>query len=452
MHGFSLEAQKDRLIAYCQSQGWKDYEVYSDDGYSGTNLDRPALRRLIRHIGSGLIQSVVVYRLDRLSRRQRHVLYLLEEVFERHGVTFKSATEPFDTSTPLGKAMIGILAVFAQLERDTIIERTKEGHHKRARQGLWGGGPQPFGYRWNKEAGRLETVPSEARIVREMYRRFLQGCSLVEIADWAASQYSDRWWDHHVVKDMLQRPIYAGHVHYGTAMAKGNHEPIIDEVTFQSAQKEMKRREGRLPARGEYLLSGLLRCGECGEPMLHHLVHRNRGKPKDHHYYVCARKMKGSRYRKPVGPCPSHHIQMEWLDDQVTQLVRSIATSPEDLISQTEEPQAADEIMALEAELASVERKLRRWYDAFEEEAIDARELRRRVADLERERGRIELALDEAQERLRRPDPEPMLDAFHAIRDAWDRMELSEKKTLLRATIRQIVVYKDSSFHIEWNL
>ncbi|SFU69904.1 recombinase family protein [Alicyclobacillus macrosporangiidus] len=451
-HGFSLEAQKDRLIAYCQSQGWQDYEVYSDDGYSGTNLERPALRRLIRHIESGLIQSVVVYRLDRLSRRQRHVLYLLEEVFERHGVAFKSATEPFDTSTPLGKAMIGILAVFAQLERETIIERTKEGHHKRARQGLWGGGPQPFGYRWNKEAGRLEVVPSEARIVREMFRRFLQGASLVEIADWAESQYPNRWWDHNVAKAMLQRPIYAGHVHYGTAKAKGNHEPIIDEVTFQSAQREMKRRDGLLPARGEYLLSGLLRCGECGEPVVHHHVHRTRGIPKVHDYYVCARKHKGSGYRKLGGPCPSRHIPMDPLDDQVTQLVRSIATSPEDLISQADEPEAEYEIAALEAELASVERKLRRWYDAFEEEAIDARELRRRVADLERERGRIELALDEARERMRRPDPEPILDAFHAIRDAWDDMELSEKKTVLRATIRQILVFRDGSFRIEWNL
>src|SRR5579875_2069397 len=119
--GFSIDHQKERLIAYCKSQGWDNFSIYVDDGCTGTNLDRPQMQRLIRDVQAGLINTVLVYKLDRLSRKQKDVLYLLEDLFERHQVVFRSATEPFDTSTSLGRAMIGILAVFGQLERDTIV-------------------------------------------------------------------------------------------------------------------------------------------------------------------------------------------------------------------------------------------------------------------------------------------------------------------------------------------
>ena len=119
--GFSIDHQQSRLKAYCESQGWAKYSLYTDDGYTGTNLNRPQMQRMMKDIETGKIDTVLVYKLDRLSRHQKDVLYLLEDLFEHYGVVFKSATEPFDTSTPLGRAMIGILAVFGQLERDTII-------------------------------------------------------------------------------------------------------------------------------------------------------------------------------------------------------------------------------------------------------------------------------------------------------------------------------------------
>jgi site-specific DNA recombinase len=451
-HGFSLEAQRDRLVAYCQSQGWKDYEVYIDDGYSGTTLERPALSRLIRHVERGLIECVVVYRLDRLSRRQRHCLHLLEEVFETNNVAFKSATEPFDTSTPLGKAMIGILAVFAQLERDTIIERTKEGHHKRARKGLWGGGPQPFGYRWNKELEKLEIVPEEAQIVRGIYRRFLDGHTLTSIAEWAKARSKERWWDHTVIKQTLQRDVYVGVVHYGPERAQGKHEPIIDAETAALARAELKRRlSGQRPV-GQYLLSGLLRCGECGEPMVHHGVTRA---GNTLHYYVCTRKLKGKKYYKGGGLCTTRHIPLDYLDREVVNYVHQIATDPSVLTTKYSGPnddKLEQTIANLEEELETIKRKLKRWYDAYEEESIDIKEVSRRVRELEGERARVELLLDEAREQMEIPDPTPVLDAFHAIRDAWSDMEIDEQRAVLRATIKKIHVYRDHRFDVEWNL
>lgn len=449
LQGFSLEAQKDRLIAYCQSQGWSDYQVYSDDGYTGTNMERPALKQLIRHIERGVVESVVVYRLDRLSRRQSHCLHLLEEVFDTHNVTFRSATEPFDTSTPLGKAMLGILAVFAQLERETIIERTKEGHHKRARKGLWGGGPQPFGYRWNKEEERLEIEPQEAQIVAGIYRRYLAGEPLNAIADWAAERSGEKWWDHSVVKNIIKRDIYTGVIQYGTERAQGHHEPIIDFETAQRARDELKRRNSGKRAIGQYLLSGLLRCGECGEPIVHHRV-------RNHHYYVCARKQQGQHYFKPGPSCSSHHFGMNILDDAVTRAVHEMATDPSVLLTRIDDRVDASkeaQLTALKQELTGIEKKLKRWYDAFEEGNIDTKILRTRIGELERDRTRLELLIDETQDELESTsDPSPVIDALHAIRDAWDDMENEERKSVLRAAIQRIRVYKDAHFDIEWNL
>ena len=130
-----------------KSQGWSDYELYADPGFSGKNLERPAIQKLIKDCEDGKIDTVLVFKLDRLSRSQKDTLYLIEEVFNNNEVGFISVRESFDTTTPFGKAMIGILSVFAQLERETILERTRIGLKKRAENGYWrGGGKTPFAY------------------------------------------------------------------------------------------------------------------------------------------------------------------------------------------------------------------------------------------------------------------------------------------------------------------
>lgn len=245
-HGYSIDAQKDRLIAYCTSQGWSDYKIYIDDGYTGTKMIRPALNRLIRHIEDGKIDLVVVYKLDRLSRKQLDVLYLLEEVFEKHNVGFKSATEPFETTTPFGKAMIGILAVFAQLERDMIVERTTIGRRQRVSKGEWYGGRIPFGYKMNRETKQLEIVPEEAKIIKEIYKMYLQGNSRLSIAEWAAERTKARVIDHSVIRNILSRPVYMGKLSNAGNVVDGKHEAIIDEKTWHAVQKETKERKREL--------------------------------------------------------------------------------------------------------------------------------------------------------------------------------------------------------------
>ena len=187
--GYSVEAQKEQLTAYCISKGIKKYDYYIDGGWSGSNIERPEIERLIQDVKDGKISQVIVYKLDRLSRSQKDTLYLIEDLFMPNNVDFVSITESLDTSTPMGRAMIGILAAFAQLERENIRMRTRMGMKERVKEGYWmGGGRVPYGYDYDQKQGIL--IPNkDAKKVKKMYDLYLQGYSPQSIANMLGLKY-----------------------------------------------------------------------------------------------------------------------------------------------------------------------------------------------------------------------------------------------------------------------
>ena len=141
--GNSVDEQKKRLEAFCEAKGWTDYEEFVDAGWSGSNMERPALQELIKRADE--FDVVLVYKLDRLGRNQRDILYLIEDVFKN----FNSITENFDTSTPVGKLMLSMMGAFAELERQQINERMMMGRIASAEKGRWrGGSGVPTGYKY----------------------------------------------------------------------------------------------------------------------------------------------------------------------------------------------------------------------------------------------------------------------------------------------------------------
>ena len=146
--GYSINEQTERMTKYCEAKGWVVHKIYTDAGYSGADTDRPGLQSLIKDAENNKIDAVLVYKLDRLSRSQKDTLTLIEDVFLPNDVDFISMTENLDTSTPFGRAMVGILSVFAQLEREQIKERMEVGKIGRAKEGKWCGSRYvPIGYR-----------------------------------------------------------------------------------------------------------------------------------------------------------------------------------------------------------------------------------------------------------------------------------------------------------------
>jgi len=178
--GLSLDNQKSRIKAYAESQGWQLCEIFREEGHSGKSINRPKLKRLIAEVKSGNYDVVLVYKVDRLTRKQKDLWFLLEDIFEAHQTGFKSVIEPFDTTSAQGKAFLGMLAVFAQLERDTISERTKDTLENKRSKGEWVG-RIPFGFRLI--SGRLERDPRQQKVIARIRKLARNGYSYRSIAD-----------------------------------------------------------------------------------------------------------------------------------------------------------------------------------------------------------------------------------------------------------------------------
>ena len=257
VEGYSIDAQIELLKSYLKSKEWENYGIYTDPGFSGKDLKRPAMRKLIQDCKDGLIDTVLVFKLDRISRSQKDTLYLIEEVFNKYDVGFISIRENFDTTSPFGKAMIGILSIFAQLERETIMERTRIGLKKRAENGYWrGGGKTPFVYDYDKENGML-VINSERKVIFDLMKKLrLEGASYNELSK--VTGYDESW-----IQGILNAKTNLGMIPYKGELYEGRHEAVISKEEFEQLQAIEKQRSKNQHA-SHYLLSGKIYCGKCG--------------------------------------------------------------------------------------------------------------------------------------------------------------------------------------------
>lgn len=274
--GYSIDEQKDKLKSYCRIKDWNVYKIYTDGGFSGSNTERPALEKLIKDAKNKKFDTVLVYKLDRLSRSQKDTLYLIEEIFIKNGIEFLSLQENFDTSTPFGKAMIGLLAVFAQLEREQIKERMQLGKLGRAKSGksmMWA--RTSYGYDYHRETGAMTINELEAIAIRDIFESYLNGMSVTKIRDMLNDKYPKTPnWHYRIVRGILANPVYCGYNQYKGHVFPGNHEPIITEEAFNKTQEELKIRQQTAlekfnprPFRAKYMLSGIAQCGYCSAPL-----------------------------------------------------------------------------------------------------------------------------------------------------------------------------------------
>lgn len=178
--GYSIEEQEKRCMAAIEAKGWKYGGTYSDPGVSGMTMEREGLEAMMDAATKGKIGAVVVYKLDRLSRRQRDTLTIIEDCFVQNDIILLSLSETLDTSTAWGRAMIGILSSFNQMECENIQMRTRMGREAKAREGGYAGGKPPLGYK--SVDGKLVVIPEEAEVVRKVFALRREGETLAGIA------------------------------------------------------------------------------------------------------------------------------------------------------------------------------------------------------------------------------------------------------------------------------
>ena len=297
----SLDAQREACQAFIKSQhheGWQYLNTpYDDGGFSGGNMDRPALSKLVEDIKAGQVDIVVVYKIDRLSRSLSDFVRMVE-LFDQHSVSFVSVTQQFNTSTSMGRLTLNVLLSFAQFEREVTGERIRDKIAASVKKGMWMGGQVPLGY--DTKDKKLVINELEAKTIQHIYRRYLVLKNVRALkAELDSDGYVSKLRDtkrgpsggtsfyRGALYTILKNPIYIGKVKHHITVYPGNHKAIVDGSLWNQVQDQLKanraQNKRRTHAKAPSLLTGLL-YDDQGNVMSP--SHGNKSKNRRYRYYV----------------------------------------------------------------------------------------------------------------------------------------------------------------------
>ena len=426
-NGYSIDEQEERMRAYCDAMGWKPLKVYTDAGFSGGNTDRPALQQLIRDVKNGKIERVLVYKLDRLSRSQLDTLYLIEKVFLANSCDFVSMSENFDTGSPFGRAMIGILAVFAQLEREQIKERMKMGKVARAKSGKFcGTWAVAIGYDYKD--GELVTNDFEKSQVIDIFNWYASGVSPVKIADRlneAGRYHKNGKWLPERVRRVLERKTYLGYVYYDGEWYEGSHEAFISEELFDKVQRirgrksEEHKEHNRRSGLASSYLGGFLICKKCGRKYVKCMsTHTLKDGTKSVYYtYRCQTRAKKNKYYDD-GVCSNRNWKMQELDGMVFDQIKKLR-----LEGVQAEPKMNDEtVQSIQLKISDISEQIDRLLSLYSVGGIPLDAVQKKMQALTDQRSKLEDEVDRLQydTKLSLSEVTPIVESFEGVLDSGD--------------------------------
>ena len=451
--GVSPSSQLSKIRQYCSIHDLQLIDVYRDLDISGRSAtNRPALQEMLRRIEEGDVRYVVVYKLDRLARSVADFHRLMEH-FERHDCDLISVSQNIDTASPVGRLLRNVLVDFAQFESEMIGERIRDNlTHIVESKGKWLGGSPPIGYRQTKDG--LVIHEEEAKLVRWIFEQYLSGHGTRAIAGMLnrrgiPTPGGGKVWRYSTVNWILSNPTYIGKAKWQGRVLPGNHQPIIDEATFEQVQRTMRLNNiNRRASTGERVLSGLLRCGLCGRSG--NVKHGWKGAVR----YICV-----TRAQQDKTACANVALDEESLVAKVYAEICALA-DPERVARRGREQMAARPKDDVRRELDAIERRLRqikaamdRLFEDHYENGIITREqfeeYNRRYLMEQEELIRRREELGGAGEDEEPIDLSIIRDSAASIRESWDALSVSEKRLLVSYVVRRIVWYPDR-LEIEW--
>lgn len=452
--GYSIDAQKEKLLAFCKSQDWEVYNTYADEGFSAKGLNRPQIQRLIDEANQRKFNIVVFYKLDRLSRSVKDLNFLIER-FEENKVAIKSITEPFDTSSPPGKLMFNMLGSFAQFERELIGERTKLGIGRRVSEGKWTTTP-PFGY--NMVSGDLVINEKEIAYYKRMLELFLYhnyGTNIIAMKlneEDKVTRRAGKWSDS-TVWNMLTNPVYCGLVRWGDSIFEGKHKAIITKEEFDTIQKRLheKNNVNERSHSSPNFLNGLITCGICNSTLT-----TAKGK-KIYHYYACVGRHKG---------CKLNYVRTDELHKAVLSQIYEVGKNPgiiQDHIDEHNESRSVV-ISRLEKELQFAKREIvelikkRDKKTAWLSENLpdrtvssiigqDIEEIARQIKELNSKVNQVELEIE--QENLGKVNVEIIGDFLLHFKDMFDKLDIYQKRLLIQSVVKKVTVYSKDRIKLD---
>lgn len=434
MEGYSIDAQKDFLKSYCKMHEIDNYEFYIDGGYSGSNINRPDMQRLIEDVEDHKIDIVIVFKLDRLSRSQKDTLYLIEEVFNPNDCGFVSIKENFDTNTPFGKAMVGILSVFAQLERETILERTRIGRKKRAEEGLWyGTGNLPFAYDYDEKKGILVPNKEKVEIVNKMVELYLQGMPMTQVG--ALFGLQDQ-----TVRSIFTSPVGLGKIPYKDEIFEGQHEPIMTQETYDKLQQKMKERAVTYK-HANYLLAGKIVCGKCGAKYRY-----QKAGTSSIRLYCYSQQTSKKNLIKDAN-CDNRRYYDYEIEDYVIKDLISMSLDE----SKFRHNMNMNDINVSQARIdriAQIDKQVVNLLD-YISEGIAVEETKEKIRKLQEEKEKIQKELSDEKAKERKS--ENLKVVISDLNTAWKTMTFEEQRNIVLEVIDKVVV-NDNEIQIYYNI
>ena len=397
----SLDAQREAGEAFILSrkhEGWvclKDR--YDDGGFSGGDIKRPALKRLLADMEAGRIDAIVCYKVDRLSRSLLDFSQLIE-VFDRCSVTFVSVTQPINTGDSSGRLMLNVLLSFAQFEREMIADRTRDKIAAARKKGKWTGGLPVLGYDIHPNGGLLVVNEAEAETVRQIFTLYQERGSLMETAaelnrrGWRTKSWVTRKgvlnegseFNKGILSRLLTNPLYVGKTRLYGNVYDGEQPGIVDQRLFDQVETQLtgNRHQGGAHVKNRYghILRGLLYCTACGAAMSPSATRR---KGKAFRYYVC-----GNAARTGWSNCPCPSLPAKEIEDAVVERIKCVGQDPDLVAATMAELRTTKKKRhpALVAERRRLEREVARLHDGGQDaDAAHAVSIEARLAEIAEE-------------------------------------------------------------------
>lgn len=440
--GFSIPAQKERLRAFCASQGWKVVHEYVEEGYSAKDTNRPQLQAMIEDLKKGSFDIVLVYRLDRLTRSVLD-LYNLMKTFEEHQVSFKSATEVYDTSTAMGRLFITLVAALAEWERNNLAERVKFGTQQMVDQGLRPGSPRPYGYKYQDK--KLILVEEEAKWVKFIFDKYITTGSqtiAIELNQMGVRTKKGEPWNGSSIRYILENPLYAGLLRWdyrGTIGGKRvfnddptvvelnqeGFQPIISKDEYIRTQELIKSRHiSQTRSTTHYPFSTILRCAECGHKYVGRTETRQPGN-RQYRSYSC-------QGRRKYGICDAPAFSEEVINE-------AFLTSLQYTLDQPEEVAAAQEMnpIDLKKSINKLQSKKERAKELYIEGDITKKRYFELMNEYNEDEKKLQELFEEVDEHI---SGEEIIQFLQGLKNEWAGMNYENQKKAIQSIFESITV------------
>lgn len=464
--GYSVAEQEARLRSYCDALNIKIHAVHIDPGFSGASLDRPGIKKVIEDVRAHKCNKVIVWKLDRLSRSQKDTLILLEDIFLQNDCHFISLMESFDTSTPFGRCIVGILAAFAQMERENIKLRTNMGIQAGLKAGYYYAAKAPLGYMYQTNADqKKELVPDPfwSLMIKELYERIDAGEPFRRIALSFQSTYGFWKGSENATATELsrisRRCVYCGDTARGGKVMEGRHPALVDRELWKRVNEKLKKNQKafkRIYSRSNGILSGLLFCQYCGARLA---IHNWAGASKDSRSdrYACYSVMKNSKSMIKDPNCTNRGrgatFTVDELDSLILEEIKKLALSREsfDALVNKKTPEDS-QIEAFRERLAEVGRQISRILNLYQAGIMDMDEIGDRMSELKEQRNSLENSIAELERQCEKECSVEraweLLATLNSVIESGDSEALT---ALVHALIDKIVIYKKEVVEIHWS-